>query len=773
MGINLKANLSSDDIDRAKNIRNPPAQDAGDNMSGGTGGFDDLFGSDDSWSFDDDDLFGGGGSSGNNGGDPFSSNNNTSFGGNNNNNNLGGNNFGGNGTFGGNNPGGAFGGGFTGFNQQNTQQPVVQQKDNWDRAFDFSAEGLTNIGKVMVELIKSIRNRTADDIGYYSNNLIKTGLIGIAVAFVISLLAILTKVKFLSISGLSGTFLLAFALTAGGGMIGLGLAAYFIAGTTRDSMPDIKSLPDVGSQFPDDATDDYEDELGDIMADLFGDEDEDSDSLFGESESSEFGAPESNTPYIPEFTNTTPEVVDFEKELEAVRANKLINRKTLLEEFLRFLPLNNPEFAVKKDIDPDSDDFTYLEAKCLKAMANVMKCEPEEVKSSLTSAKETFFSYELRMKRVRGLTKTAELASEIEIYLKENPSDVGISATIDIIGDDYYIVITKGVTAVVTMGDCFKQKYVMDFFENEKNQLPIISGITELGEVIVNDAKLFDTMLIAGKPRSGKSWYVLSILASLMLFNTPEDVQFIIVDPKESNLFKTLAYMPHVAGLHNDDQILQIMDDIISNEAPRRKQLLADHRCDDIWAIRKKGIKLPILYLVIDEYITVRTNLKELSKELDTKLQVMISQLPSLGIRLLFVPHRATGIVDKTNRTMLQFTACVKSDTDEITDTLSIKSWKRPLTNPGDIAYKSSSNPNAQFVRGAAVTTGDDTNAELIETIAKAFYKMGVDLPDMSSMEVAVNRDEDKIRSLLGGQNRIQYDANTIFKDEDSEDWSF
>ena len=36
---------------------------------------------------------------------------------------------------------------------------------------------------------------------------------------------------------------------------------------------------------------------------------------------------------------------------------------------------------------------------------------------------------------------------------------------------------------------------------------------------LLADAKYYDTMLIAGKPRSGKSWYVLSILMSLMLFN--------------------------------------------------------------------------------------------------------------------------------------------------------------------------------------------------------------------------------------------------------------
>ena len=142
----------------------------------------------------------------------------------------------------------------------------------------------------------------------------------------------------------------------------------------------------------------------------------------------------------------------------------------------------------------------------------------------------------------------------------------------------------------------------------------------------------------------------------------------------------------------------------------------------------------------------------------------MISQLPSKGIRLIFVPQRATGVVNKTNRTMLQFTGAVKADLEDVNDTLGIKNWKRPLVNQGDIAIKTSSLKEAKFVRGSALTTSDEDNAALIEVMAKAFYKMGVDLPYMGAMNIAVNRDEEKIREILCGDNRVQYDAEHIFK---------
>jgi len=38
----------------------------------------------------------------------------------------------------------------------------------------------------------------------------------------------------------------------------------------------------------------------------------------------------------------------------------------------------------------------------------------------------------------------------------------------------------------------------------------------------------------------------------------------------------------------------------------------------------------------------------------------------------MFIPHRATGLVDKTNRAMLQFVAAVRNDRAEIEEGLGI-----------------------------------------------------------------------------------------------------
>ena len=674
-------------------------------------------------------------------------------------------------------PSGGFG--QTGFGQpgmNNQQQPA--QPDAMDHMIDASMDAAKSLGQIIVEMIKSFNLRTIDDFGYLGRNLTITGTTMSVASLFLGIAGAVGGISILKLGGLSGQTLVAGILSLGTGLVSLGASAYILVGK-EDRGGTIENIPDPPQE--DNAIDDFENNIGAESDDLFGSDFDDlfSDLDLDDDSSSDTVEPEEEDDFeeIEEGTGAVPQVFNPEGALDNVKENTYLCRQTLFNIFKPLFPEMTPTFANKKTIDKDSDLFLQLQTICLKAIANITNTELEDVTSTLESAVDSMFSYELRVLKPKKKINETELAREVEAYCRSNSEETGVSASVSREGDFYKIVVTKGVMPIVTFGDVFKQQYTCDFFLNDKNKLPVITGIDELGNVILDDAKIFDTMMIAGKPRSGKSWYVLSILMSLMLFNTPEDVQFIIVDPKKSSLFNTMALMPHVCGLHDDSNVLDVMEDIIENEGSRRKKLLSDNRCDDIWALRKKGIKLPILYLVMDEYITIRNNLGDNYKELDKKLQTIISQLPSQGIRVMFVPHRATGIVDKTNRTMIQFSACVRSDISEVTDTLDIKRWDRPLTNPGDIALKTATHPNAMYVRGAALTADDEQNTDFIRTAAKIFYKSGSDLPDMRTMHVAVNRDNDYIRHELQDETeRLQFTADVVKNELDNihdEDISF
>ena len=116
---------------------------------------------------------------------------------------------------------------------------------------------------------------------------------------------------------------------------------------------------------------------------------------------------------------------------------------------------------------------------------------------------------------------------------------------------------------------------------------------------------------------------------------------------------------------------------------------------------------------------------------------------------------------------MIDLAAAVKTEQSIVEETIDTKKWTTKLTMPGDIALRMGS--DIMYVRGPVLETSDESTISFIRQIAKSFYKMGIDIPDMTSLGIAYNRNETKIKDelQLDGDNslRVQYDANTIIND--------
>lgn len=770
--MNLGNKISSSDVEKARNKRHPPEYVPGfspsDNDEFGEYELfdtldDDFGGQSGNGAFDD--VFGGESSQGNLGGPLWGSQNSgtvapawgthgNGLGAQNNNyNNMLGNNAG---IFGNQAP------------QNNVQTPA--KPSYYDVALEAAGNGTVALGKLLYKLLKTCRHRTHDDIGYLGRNLIITGGIVAAAGTAIGILGSIAGNTYFGFGGIALNILGSGSITAGSGLIMLGAAALVIvAKNPKDDMT-ISDISDIADVNGEDCTDRYES----ISEDIFGDFEDELDSWGGlglEDDSENIGSGDWGTTAFEEEETEQDKIeyieeseeVDFKKRVEEVPENRLLSREVLFNTFKTFYPKNCINFSKTIEMKPESKEFQQIEAICLKALANVSRSKIEDVDSKAESIVDSYFSYEIRLQRVLGLNKLDDIAKEITSYFRDSSADLGVNATVDLEGDFYKIIVTKGVNSIITLGDVFNDPEICEFFLNTKNKLPIVEGITDLGKPIVHDARHYESMLIAGKPRSGKSWYMLSILMALMANNTPEDVQFIIVDPKKVHLFNTIALMPHVCGLHDETNILDIMKEIIEVEGARRKKLLADNICDDIWALRSKGIMLPIMYLVVDEVVSVKGSLGSSSGEFDRMLLTIITQLPSIGIRTIVIPHRATNTITKDNRNLLSFTAAIRSTPNDIVNTLDIKKWDRALISEGEMAIKTALMPTAKYLRSCALTASDEMNSELILSMAKAFYKLGVDIPDMSHLKIACNRDEDEVREILRNDGRrVQFDTQKL-----------
>lgn len=660
------------------------------------------------------------------------------------------------------------------------EQQVQPQPDAIDKAFDLAAAGGGATLKVLGTAVKTMSTRNYDEWARYGLNLIYAGGVSGVLAIISLIVWVASEFKMFSPTHMTGTLFLTGITSAIIGAIGIMVCAILIAQSADKYNLDASEIPEFEPEGSGVTNFDMESSLGGMFGDYGDDGDDDLGDLLGfeddgddEDEYSEPEPSDSREDFYQQFeTSEEPEeTVDFSGKfsevLQTIGKKPILNRDVLFNTFKPLFPTNTTDFDFRREVSQDSDEYVAFETLCMKALAAALgKPDFVEVPSSLEKLVETKYTYEFRMKRVPGLTKLDAISRELVAYLKSSVSDSEVSCTTDIDGDLYVSRVTKGVSAVVTFGDLFKRPDACEFFLNTKNLLPMCVGIKMDGQPVLVDAKLFDTMLIAGRPRSGKSWYVLSFIMSMVAFNTPETVQFLIVDPKKSNLMNTLHLLPHVCGVVDDSDILSVLDGVIHGEAERRKKLLADNHCDKLFDLWEIGIQVPVLYIVIDEYMTVLANLNDGSvPDFQSKIKVIISQLPSLGIRLLIVPHRAKGVVDVTARTNISFSAAVRAENQVITETLDIKKWDVPLLNPGDTAVKMQGMGDPIMVSGMAITTSDMENAKFIENMAKLYYQMGVDIPDMRAIGPGYTRNDDGIlEELKAGRDsrRVQQDIDAL-----------
>ncbi|MDR1413765.1 MAG: DNA translocase FtsK 4TM domain-containing protein [Puniceicoccales bacterium] len=78
-----------------------------------------------------------------------------------------------------------------------------------------------------------------------------------------------------------------------------------------------------------------------------------------------------------------------------------------------------------------------------------------------------------------------------------------------------------------------------------KADIPIVLGRGTTGEPMINDLAKMPHLLIAGATGSGKTVCINAIIASLVYHSTPDDLRFIMVDPKivEMQVFNSLPHM--------------------------------------------------------------------------------------------------------------------------------------------------------------------------------------------------------------------------------------
>lgn len=136
----------------------------------------------------------------------------------------------------------------------------------------------------------------------------------------------------------------------------------------------------------------------------------------------------------------------------------------------------------------------------------------------------------------------------------------------------------------------------------------VVAGVDLKGTVhFIDLAKsLSPHLLVGGVTGSGKSEWLRSAIAGLLITNTPSTLRFVLIDPKKT-AFADLAGSPFLwrtgALIDSPDSaVYDLLQDLIE-EIGRRNELLKQNGADDLASYRHKtGDSLPRIVCVVDEF---------------------------------------------------------------------------------------------------------------------------------------------------------------------------
>ena len=184
-------------------------------------------------------------------------------------------------------------------------------------------------------------------------------------------------------------------------------------------------------------------------------------------------------------------------------------------------------------------------------------------------------------------------------------------------------------SAVVRLGNLLREK---EFLEGGNLVFPVGRKIN--GEVLFADLSKMPHLLIAGTTGSGKSIFIHNLLISLLMKNTPEMLNLILIDPKRVELIN-YSDLPHLImePVIETKKTLGVFNWLIE-EMEERYKILQETKSRDIDSynqkqINKKGTIMPRIVLVIDE-------LADLMVTYGSNIESMIIRLTQMA--------RATGI---------------------------------------------------------------------------------------------------------------------------------
>ena len=452
------------------------------------------------------------------------------------------------------------------------------------------------------------------------------------------------------------------------------------------------------------------------------------------------------------FGKRETEEESFGKRLEAV------SKKTFLSSKEVTLPLN---LLSKDKGKPGVGD--------IKANANIIKRTLQNfginVEMDEISIGPSVTRYAMKPAEGIKLSRIIGLQNDLSLALAAHP--LRIEAPIPgkaLVG----IEIPNSTKTTVGLATLFASKK----FQKAEYPLSIALGKDISGEAHFTNLAKAPHMLIAGSTGSGKSVTIHTLITSLLFRNAPEDLRFIMVDPKrvELTLYKNIPHLLTPVITDAKKAILALKWAI--KEMDRRYEILEDKSVRDIQSYHKNIFEpargkakegeeipeaMPYIAIVIDELADI---MQAYPRELEAAIVRLAQMSRAVGIHLILSTQRPsvnviTGLIKANIPTRLALQVASQIDSRTILD----QAGAEKLLGAGDMLYLSGEMSKPRRIQAAFIS---EKEVKSVVKFLKSAYED--ELPDEIDI-TTVGQDKNVLFEGVLNGNLDDDDSDDLYED--------
>lgn len=298
---------------------------------------------------------------------------------------------------------------------------------------------------------------------------------------------------------------------------------------------------------------------------------------------------------------------------------------------------------------------------------------------------------------------------------------------------------------------CLRELIESDAFQKSKSKLTVALGKDISGQAVVTDLSKMPHLLIAGSTGSGKSVCINTLINSILYKATPDEVKFLMVDPKKVELGNYNG-IPHlISPVVTDAKKAASALRWAVSEMDRRYEVFANQGVKDMPRFNKLSEEriaaaqteeekaaieiMPYIIVLIDE-------LADLMMVAPADVEDAICRLAQLaraaGIHLVVATQRPsvdviTGIIKANMPSRIAFAVSSQTDSRTILD----MGGAEKLLGRGDMLFYPTGMPKPQRVQGVYVSDKE------IERIVDAVKVQGQPVYNEEIGTAAINTEKE------------------------------